>query len=180
MALTAKPTTSDLLVERRLEMAAVFFTFAVLFHNFDHLRRGSDTLSMDVFVAGSLAMILEVGVVALIFMRHRLAPIAAVSAGFSLAAGYLFVHFTPGRAWLSDSFVSESVSAVSRIAASMESLAALALGLAGWYALRQRGLEAAASGPPAKKSFTEVVRSPVVAAMIIGNALIFVLTIIDF
>src|SRR4051794_35647037 len=108
-------------------MAAVFFTFAVLFHNFDHLWRGTETLSMDVFVAGSLAMVLEVGVVVLIFMRHRLAPIAAVSAGFPLAAGYLFVHFTPGRGWLSDSFVSERVSIVSWVAASGEALAALAL-----------------------------------------------------
>jgi hypothetical protein len=180
VAVTAQPTTSDLLVERRLQIAAMFFTFAVLFHNSDHLRRGSDTLSMDVFVAGSLAMILEVGVVALIFMRHRLAPIAAVSAGFPLAAGYVFVHFTPSRGWLSDSFVSESVSIVSRIAASTESLAALALGFAGWYALRERGWGAATSGSTTERRVGEVLRNPFVATMILGNAVIFVLTVVTW
>ena len=54
--------------------------------------------------------------------------IAAVAAGFPLAAGYVFVHFTPGRGWLSDSFVSESVSVVSRLAASTEVVAALTIG----------------------------------------------------
>ena len=83
--------TSDERADRWLRWAATFFVLAVLFHNSDHLRRGSDTLSTDVFVAGSLAMIVEVGVVVLVFMRHRWAAIASVATGFPLAAGYVFV-----------------------------------------------------------------------------------------
>lgn len=177
MAVTAPLVTADQQAERWLRWAAVCFTLAVLFHNSDHLRRGADTLSTDVFVAGSLSIFLEVGVVVLIVMRHRLAPLAAVAAGFPLAAGYVFVHFTPERGWLSDSFVSESVSIVSRIAASTEVAAALALGLAGLYALRHRGLESAVDGPPAERSFRDAIRSPMVAAMIIGNAVIFTATL---
>jgi len=171
--------TSDDQVDHWLRLAATFFVLAVLFHNTDHLRRGSDTLSMDVFVAGSLAMIVEVAVVVLVFMRHRWAAIAAVAAGFPLAAGYVFVHFTPERGWLSDSFVSESVSIVSRLAASSEVIAALAIGLAGLHAVRQRGVDAAVSGPSSDVPLGDVVRQPLVAAMIVGNVLIFVLTLVS-
>ena len=171
--------TSDERADRWLRWAATFFVLAVLFHNSDHLRRGSDTLSTDVFVAGSLAMIVEIGVVVLVFMRHRWAAIAAVAAGFPLAAGYVFVHFTPGRGWLSDSFVSESVSVVSRLAASTEVVAALAIGLAGLLAVRRRGLDAAASGPTSDVRLGAVVRQPLVAAMVVGNVLIFALTLVS-
>ena len=175
----AADVTSDERADRWLRWAATFFVLAVLFHNSDHLRRGSDTLSTDVFVAGNLAMIVEVRVVVLVFMRHRWAAVASVAAGFPLAAGYVFVHFTPGRGWLSDSFVSESVSIVSRLAASTEVIAALAIGLAGLYAVRRCGLAAAASGPPSEIRLVEVVRQPLVAAMIIGNVLIFVFTLVS-
>jgi hypothetical protein len=72
------------------------------------VRRGADLLSRDVFWAGTLAVVVEVGVVALVFMRHRLAPLAAFAAGVSLAAGYTVVHFTPERSWLSDSLLSSA------------------------------------------------------------------------
>src|SRR4051812_16898859 len=97
----------------RLPAAAVFFTVAVLFHNSDHLRRGGDSVASDVFWLGSAAIILEIGVVLLVFMRHPAAPLVATVVGAGLALGYLVVHFTPERTWVSDSFVSGNGAALS-------------------------------------------------------------------
>ena len=73
-------------------------------------------MSRDVFWAGTLALIVEVAVVAVIFSRHRDAAWAAVAVGFPLAMGYILVHFTPARGWLSDSLLSVG-SVVSIVAA---------------------------------------------------------------
>lgn len=145
----------------------VLFTAAVLFHGFDHARRGADAAPRDVLVAGVSAVFLEVGVVALVAARHRWAPDAAVAAGFGLAAGYLLVHFLPGRGWLSDPLsagAASGVTAVSWLAASLEVAAALALGAAG---LAARGAEA-----PAVRSWVQ----PVVLAMVLGNAALLAVT----
>src|SRR3954465_6818665 len=88
--------------QRHLEWAAWFFTVAVIIHNADHVRRNAGALSHDVFAAGTAAMVVEVAVVVVVFLRHRLAPLLAAVAGAALAAGYVVVHFTPARGWLSD------------------------------------------------------------------------------
>ncbi|HVT77212.1 MAG TPA: hypothetical protein VHD87_09285 [Acidimicrobiales bacterium] len=134
-------TTADGLRTRdasgALTWAAVFFALTVVVHNGDHLRRGTDLVSGDVFAAGTLGIFVEVGVVALVAWRHRLAPLAATVAGFSLAIGYVVVHFLPARSWLSDSFTSSaSTSWMSWTAASGEIVGALALALTGLAALR--------------------------------------------
>ncbi len=62
---------------------------------------------------------------AVVFVGHRLAPLAALSVGSSLALGYVVVHFTPSRSWLSDSFTSGGAAAASVSAATLEVLAGL-------------------------------------------------------
>ena len=156
-----------------LRAAAAFFVVAVLLHNADHLRRGGDAVSADVFWLGSAAILIEVGVVLLVFMGHPAAPVVAAATGFSLALGYLGVHFTPERGWLSDSFVSGGAGGLSWTAASLETVAALALGVAGVMALRQQ------DGPAVRAdadtlSVADALRHPLVAAMALGNAIIFV------
>jgi hypothetical protein len=153
---------------RWLHTAAIVFAVAVLVHNGDHLRRGGDSVSTEVFWAGSSAMILEVGVVAMVLMRHRLAAAAAVTVGFALALGYISVHFTPQRSFFNDSLISGGASPISIAAASFEAAGALALGVTGWLALRASGLH---DDAPAL-SWSEVLRHPVVAVLIIGNVLI--------
>jgi hypothetical protein len=144
--------------ERILTNAAVFFALTVVFHNGDHLRRGVHALSHDVFALGTLGIFVEVGVVVLICMRHRFAPLAAMVAGATLAVGYLFVHFLPARAWLSDSFISHHVSPLSIAAASMEIFGAVYLVMAGAMTYR-RG-----SPPPpeGERTLAEAVRDPLV------------------
>lgn len=154
-----------------LQLAATFFAAAVVVHGADHLRRGGDSLNADVFWLGTAAIALEVGVVALVFMRHPVAPLAAAVVGFSLAVGYFAVHFTPERGWLSDSFPSSNAAVASWVAGSLETAAALALGVAGlaaWRFDRSVG-DAAAAAPSAGRAGW---RHPVVVAMALANLVI--------
>lgn len=160
-----------------LHLSATVFTVAVLLHNGDHLRRGA-SVGADVFWLGVFGILIEVTVVVVIFMDHPTAPLAAVSAGVGLAAGYLFVHFTPSRTWLSDSFTSGSPSALSVLAAGFETAAALLLAAAGLSVLLRRGLASAARREPTG-TFTGALRHPVVATMVGGNLLILIATAVS-
>lgn len=116
----------------RLFRVAAFFAVAVILHNADHVRRGVDSVSLDVFWTGTSAIALEALIVVLACARHRLAPLVSAAGGFALAAGYLSVHFLPQRGWLSDSFVSGGdVSPVSVVAALLELVAAAVVGVVG-------------------------------------------------
>lgn len=147
------------------------FAVAVLVHNGDHLRRGGDSVSTDVFAVGTLGMVLEVGVVALVLMGHRFGPLAATSIGGSLTAGYLLVHLAPERSWLSDSLsTGEDVTWFSWVAVFGLVAASLFLAVAGWSELRRRG-GLASTWRPERSAGSTV--HPVTAAMVIGNAVIF-------
>ena len=159
---------------RLLRASAIFFGLAVLFHNGDHMRRGGDSVSTEVFWLGSAAMLLEIGVVALVLMRHPAAPAVAAAIGFSLALGYVSVHFTPERGFFSDSFVNGGASALSIVAASLESITAFGLGLAGLAAYRRYGFDGSGE---AALSWRDALLHPLVIAMIIGNAIIFAVSI---
>jgi hypothetical protein len=163
--------TADTRRDDRLVGLATFFAIAVLVHNFDHLRRGGSSVSIDVFWIGTLAILDEVAVVVLAYVRHPRAPLAALVSGISLAAGYVFVHFTPQRTWLSDSFVEGHASVLSIFAASLETVAALALAAGAFVILRQPRAESAAqrlAGAPSTRTWTH----PVVLAMVVGNAIV--------
>lgn len=167
--------------QRLLEWAATFFAVAVLLHNGDHLRRGTDAISSDVFWVGSAAILLEVGVVVLVFLRHRLAPLAAAVTGFNLAIGYVVVHLLPERGWLSDPLFDGGASVLSQSAALLEIAAAVTLGSVGLTVLRRRGGLASAMQPSpiGQRELSAALTHPVVAAMIAGNAIILVLSLAD-
>jgi uncharacterized membrane protein YgdD (TMEM256/DUF423 family) len=167
---------ADLRTDRWLVVAAAFFTVAVLVHNSDHLRRGVDAVSKDVFWVGTASIIGEVGLVVLACQRHRFAALAAAAGGLSLAAGYYVVHFLPARSWLSDSFTSTTnVSPLSWFAASLEMFAAVTFGVVGLIVLRERGGFASATRPcVAQRSLRDALLHPVALTMIAGNAVILV------
>ena len=153
--------------ERRdLRLAASVFTIVVLLHNTDHLRRGGDSVGADVFWLGSSAIIVEVLVVGLVFMGHRLAAPVAAIAGAALAAGYVAVHFTPERSWISDSFVEGDASALSLVAGGFEVAAAALLAIAGARTWRREGI-------PRAVRTTAPLTHPMVLAMLVGNAVVF-------
>jgi len=167
--------------DRRLGQVAALFTLAVIIHNGDHLRRGADLLRADVFWLGTAGTVLEVALVALIFQRHRLAPLAAAAGGLVLASGYLEVHFLPAHRWLSDSFTSGGrVSPVSWAAASLEVVAALALAVVGLLVFRRRGGLGYASRPhPEQRSVAEAVLHPVALVMIVSQLVTLVVSFVQ-
>jgi hypothetical protein len=177
---TARPAGERTRVAAWLRTSATVFTVAVLVHNFDHVRRGVDALPADVFWSGTLAILVEVGVVWLVFADHRMAPAACSAAGLALAAGYLAVHFTPSRSWLSDAYPGSGVDWFSWFAASCETAAALALGAAGLLAIRRAGgLERSLAGPPTSRGrMARALTHPVVAAAAVGNAVILVVSLL--
>lgn len=160
--------------QRTLRSAGAFFTFAVLFHNSDHVRRGGESVTTDVFWIGSAAIILEVGVVALILADHRAAPLGAILAGSALALGYVFVHFTPERSWLSDTFIDGTPALISRVAGSLEIAGALGLAFAGLVAARAHPLREVQG-----RSLIRAFGHPIVALMTAGNLVIFLLAAVD-
>lgn len=170
---------SEVESDRSLQVAAAVFTAVVLFHNGDHVRRGAEAVSSDVFWAGSASIVLEVGIVVLILLGHRLAPLAAAASGFALAAGYVLVHLLPPRGWLSDALFSGGAEAISQVAALTEVAGALLLGVAGWSALRRRGGPVSATEDVPLRPWSAVLTNPVVLAMGLGNAVIFVVSIAD-
>jgi hypothetical protein len=162
--------------------AAGFFTVAVLIHNSDHVRRGTESVSKDVFWVGTSAIALEVALVVLATQRHRLAALAAAAGGFSLAAGYVVVHFLPARGWLSDSFTSApDVSPLSWFAASLEVVAAITLGVVGLAALRERGGLANATRPnPEQRALRDALLHPIALTMIAGNIAVLAISFAQF
>jgi hypothetical protein len=165
--------------DRLLRVAAVAFTVAVLLHNGDHVRRGADAVASDVFWAGSLSILLEVAVVAVVVAGHRVAPLLATATGFGLAAGYVLVHALPARSWLSDPLFAGGAEGVSQAAALLEIAAALLLGAAGALALRQRGGLASATEPHPVEPWPRVLAHPAVLAMTLGNLAILVVSLVD-
>lgn len=161
-----------------LVSAASFFSLAVLIHGADHVRRGVDAISRDVFWAGTAAVSIEVLVVIWACQRHRLAPLAAISIGTSLAVGYVVVHFSPERSWLSDSLTSASdASGLSWVAASLEVVAAATLVIAGTVVLCHRGGLAGAVEPRSDQlPLGTAVLHPAVIAMVAGNLVILAIS----
>ena len=149
----------------------MLFTIAVLVHNTDHLRRGADAVPIDVFVAGTSAIVLEVGIVALVLARHRLAPLAAIAVGASLAPAYVLVHFLPKRSWLSDSLTSAAeASPLSYGAAGLEVLAATVVAVAGVVVLRRRGgLASATQACREEAPFREGLVHPLTLVFLVAN-----------
>ena len=77
----------------------------------------------------------------LVFTRHRLAPLAAVAAGFPLALGFAAAHWLPQWSDLSDPLWEiGSWTWFSWIASTTEIVGALAVGVAGLVIVRSRGL----------------------------------------
>lgn len=114
-------------------------------------------------------MTLEVAVVMLVFMNHRLGPLAAASVGASLTAGYVLVHLSPARTWLSDSLTAgEDITRFSWFAVAGLIATSALLAVAGWSVLRRDGVASAVQQAEPAGS----VLHPVTTAMVIGNVLI--------
>lgn len=122
-----------------LRHAAIGFAVAVVLHNADHLRRGTSSISGLLQTAGWLGLAISITAIVLVLCGHRFGPIAAISAGFPLALGFLAAHWLPTWSSFSDSFVEGGASWLSITASLAEVAGALWLGIAGVLAVRRQG-----------------------------------------
>jgi hypothetical protein len=140
------------MAERRARLlvgAGVLFAVGSAVHLVDHLRRGQGSVTDELFWAGNLALIVQVAVVTLILTRHRLAPLAAASAGFPLALGFFSAHWLPEWSALSDPvWQIDSWGWFSYLASTLEIAGALAVGFAGLAIVRSRGIASFATAGP--------------------------------
>ena len=131
--------------QRALVIAGWLFAAGSAIHMVDHLRRGQGSITETLYRAGTLSTILQAVTVTLIVVRHRVAPLAAVAAGFSLAAGFLAAHWLPEWSSLSDPvWEIDSMRWFSIVASTAEILGALAIGTAGLRIIREDGLASVA------------------------------------
>ncbi|MDY7101607.1 MAG: hypothetical protein S0880_10505 [Actinomycetota bacterium] len=127
--------------QRRLLVAGYVFAAGSAVHAADHLRRGQGSISDELDWLGSLGLVVQVVVITLIVTRHRLAPLAAVAAGFPLALGFAVVHWLPEWSVISDPLWEiDSAAWLSYAASTAEIIGALAVGLCGLAIVRERGL----------------------------------------
>jgi hypothetical protein len=140
----AAETTQDRL-DARLVLAGYVFMVGSAIHLVDHLRRGQDSVTEQLYWAGNLALVVQVVVITLVLTRHRVAPLAAAAAGFPLAIAFTAAHWLPHWSSLSDSFVDDGASAFSYVASITEIVGAAAVGVAGLAVIRARGLASVSS-----------------------------------
>jgi hypothetical protein len=126
---------------RRLLVAGWLFAAGTAIHAFDHLRRGQGSVTEELYWLGTVALVLQVVVITLIFTRHRLAPLAAVAAGFPLALGFAAAHWVPEWSAMSDPLTEiHSWPWFSYLASTLEIVGALAVGITGLAIVRANGL----------------------------------------
>lgn len=136
----------DTALGRRFRLAGWLFAVGSLIHIVDHLRRGQGSVSEGLYWLGNLGLVLQVATITLVFTHHRLAPIAAVSAGFPLAIGFTGAHWLPEWSTLSDPLWEiQSWSWFSYTASTAEILGALAVAIVGLQILRRDGLASTAA-----------------------------------
>ncbi|MGK2949671.1 MAG: hypothetical protein ACSLFP_13950 [Acidimicrobiales bacterium] len=137
-------------LHRRLHAATWVFALGSAVHIADHLRRGQGSVTDELHVTGTLALVLQVVVVTLVAAGHRLAPLAASAAGLPLAVGFAAAHWVPQWSALSDPvWEVGDLRWLSYAASTMEIVGALAVGLTGLAIVRQRGLADFGVGPVA-------------------------------
>lgn len=131
--------------DRVLRGTGVVFLLALLLHGADHLRRGFDVLTPEVFWTGNFQLVAALISVALVFKRHRWAPLAAMAIGFPSAVGFVAAHLLPHWSSFSDAFPGGHVDGWSWAAAIFEIAADVAFGLVGLHFVRRAGWDTAAA-----------------------------------
>lgn len=132
-----------------LRYAAVFYGLGTLLHTLDHLRRGIDEISPEVFWAGNVSTPIAIIAIFLAAVGYRYAPLIAVVFGFPHAFGIAAVHVLPHWGVLSDSLSGNGADALSWVAVWSEILGAFVFALAGVYALRGAASDVSLNRPAA-------------------------------
>jgi len=131
-----------------LRSSAWLLAAGSIVHGADHFRRGWSSITVEVWLLGSVGSLLTILSVVAVLRGHRRAPELAAAVGLSLAAGFVAVHWLPGWGVLSDSLVDGDAAGFSMFASLLEIAGGLALGLAGLYAWHAAGRTPASLGGP--------------------------------
>lgn len=138
--ITAPPaaTQAQARADRMLRLAAILFAAGFVVHNADHVRRGVDTITAQVFAGGVVVSIGAVVALALIAMRNSAAAFVAAVVGIATAVAVSASHLLPRWSVFSDAFPGAHVDGLSWFAVLFEILGAVVLAAAGLNALRRR------------------------------------------
>ena len=122
-----------------LRNAAILYGVGLVLHLADHVRRGTEVLTGEVNLLGTISTVAGVATIGLIMMRHRLAPLAAIALGFPVALGVAAVHLLPRWSDFSDAFPGSTtgVNGLSWTVVLIEIAGAFALGVAGLAMVRR-------------------------------------------
>jgi len=126
--------------DRLLRGGALLYGLGLALHLADHFRRGTDVLTGEVNLLGTISTVAGIIVIALVFTGHRFAPTAAIALGFPVAIGVAAVHLLPRWSDFSDAFPGSTtgVNTMSWTVVLIEIVGAFALGMAGVAAERER------------------------------------------
>ena len=119
-----------------LRIATAVYAVGLAIHTADHLRRGTDVITGEVFWGGMVLTTVSAVAIALVVARHHGAPLVAAVVGFTAAIGVSAAHLLPHWSALSDSLPDGNVDALSWAAVLIEIAGAIAFGVAGLYTLR--------------------------------------------
>jgi hypothetical protein len=97
---TQSATFKAVPADRTLRIAAVVFLAGFVVHNADHVRRGVDVITAEVFAGGVVISLMAVTALALIALRHQAAPFVAMIVGFATVVAVSGSHLLLGLAAL--------------------------------------------------------------------------------
>ena len=121
-----------------LSIAAIVFFAANVLHTLDHQRQGTERLTTEVFVGGSVITALAIVTLIWSLRGNPQAPFVAAVTGFWTAIGVTASHVLPHWSAFSDSYPDLNVDALSWVVVLLEIGAAFALGAVGARELRGR------------------------------------------
>jgi hypothetical protein len=122
-----------------LSIAAIAFLAANVAHTLDHQRQGTERLTTEIYIGGSLISILAVVTLVMALRHNPQAPLVATVVGFWTALGVTASHILPHWSALSDPYPDLNVDALSWVIVLLEIGAAAALGVVGLSELRRSG-----------------------------------------
>jgi len=121
-----------------LGAAGLAFFVANIAHSLDHQRQGTERLTTEVMVGGTIITILAVVTLVLALRRHPQAPLVATVVGLWTALGVTSSHILPHWSAFSDPYPDLNVDAFSWLIVLAEIGAAAVLGLVGLRGLLRR------------------------------------------
>jgi hypothetical protein len=132
----------------RLASASAVFLAANLLHGADHYRQGTERLTTEVTLGGTLLTIAAIGTLILCLRHDSRAPLVAAVVGLFAGVGVMAAHLAPHWSALSDSYPDLGVDALAWIVVLAEIGAAFLLAFVGFRELRRESAQPVLESEP--------------------------------